>query len=159
MNLYKMIAYLTLLLNVSLNHPYKYVIKIIDYKLKFVVFCDFVFVVGDEMFSREWMQIYINLLATVHAIWHRKIWSTMAQVMAYCLTALSHYLNQCWHIITQADWGVRGDLFWYPSWSVASCWCNATPRKTNSLPLAWDTSITSGVTDKYAARVPVPSPC
>ena len=55
--------------------------------------------------------------------------------------------------------GVRGDLFRDPSWSVASCWCNATPRKTNSLPLAWDMSITSGVTDKYAARVPVPSPC
>ena len=55
--------------------------------------------------------------------------------------------------------GLGGDLFWDPSWSVASCWCNATPRKTNSLPLAWDTSITSGVTDKYAAWVPVPSPC
>ena len=68
-------------------------------------------------------------------------------------------VNQNWNDVVEPKQGVRGDLFWDPSWSVASCWCNATPRKTNSLPLAWDTSITSGVTDKYAARVPVPSPC
>ena len=30
--------------------------------------------------------------------------STLAQVMACCLTAPSHYLNQCWLIIRQVQW-------------------------------------------------------
>ena len=28
----------------------------------------------------------------------------MAQAMAFCLTAPSHYLNQCWHIISKVHW-------------------------------------------------------
>ena len=31
-------------------------------------------------------------------------WSTMVQVMACCLTAPSHYLNQCWLIISEVQW-------------------------------------------------------
>ena len=34
-----------------------------------------------------------------NAIWRHKSGSTLAQVMACCLTALRHYLNQCWLII------------------------------------------------------------
>ena len=30
--------------------------------------------------------------------------STLAQVMACCLTAPSHYLNQCWLIISKVQW-------------------------------------------------------
>ena len=30
--------------------------------------------------------------------------STLAQVMACCLTARSHYLNQCWLIISKVHW-------------------------------------------------------
>ena len=32
-------------------------------------------------------------------IWQQRSWSTLVQVMAYCLKAPSHYLNQCWLII------------------------------------------------------------
>ena len=32
------------------------------------------------------------------AIWCHRTWSTWVQVMACCLTAPSHYLNQCWLI-------------------------------------------------------------
>ena len=35
--------------------------------------------------------------------WHRT-WSVLVQVMACCLTAPSHYLNQCWVIISEALW-------------------------------------------------------
>ena len=35
------------------------------------------------------------------AIWWHKSMSTLAQVMAWCLTAPSHYLNQCWLIISR----------------------------------------------------------
>ena len=29
-------------------------------------------------------------------LWHHGTWSTLVQVMTSCLTAPSHYLNQCW---------------------------------------------------------------
>ena len=35
---------------------------------------------------------------------HLRSWSTLAQVMAKCLTAPSHYLNQCLLIISQVQW-------------------------------------------------------
>ena len=38
------------------------------------------------------------------AIWRCRSGSTMAQVMACCLTAPSHYLNQCWLIINKVHW-------------------------------------------------------
>ena len=38
------------------------------------------------------------------AIWRQRSWSTLAQVMACCLKASSHYLNQCWLIISEVQW-------------------------------------------------------
>ena len=38
------------------------------------------------------------------AIWRQRSGSTLAQVMACCLTAPSHYLNQCWLIISEVQW-------------------------------------------------------
>ena len=43
----------------------------------------------------------INLLRPSDAIWRQITRSTLAQVMACCLTAPSHYLNQCWLIISK----------------------------------------------------------
>ena len=40
----------------------------------------------------------------VTAIWQQRSGSTLAQVMACCLTAPSHYLNQCWLIISKVLW-------------------------------------------------------
>ena len=40
-----------------------------------------------------------NSLRPSDAIWRPRSGSTLAQVMACCLTAPSHYLNQCWLII------------------------------------------------------------
>ena len=37
-------------------------------------------------------------------IWRHKSGSTLAQVMACCLPAPSHYLNQCWLIIRKVQW-------------------------------------------------------
>ena len=39
-----------------------------------------------------------NSLQCSDAIWHQICWSTLVQVMAWCLMAPSHYLNQCWLI-------------------------------------------------------------
>ena len=42
-----------------------------------------------------------NSLRPSDAIWGHRSGSTLAQVMACCLTAPSHYLNQCWLIISK----------------------------------------------------------
>ena len=43
---------------------------------------------------------YFNSLRPNDTIWWQISGSTLAQVMACCLTAPSHYLNQCWLIIS-----------------------------------------------------------
>ena len=42
----------------------------------------------------------------VHCLWKQQQGSrsTLAQVMACCLTAPSHYLNQCWLMISEVFW-------------------------------------------------------
>ena len=46
----------------------------------------------------------INSLWPGDAIWRHGTRSTLAQLMACCLTTPSHYLNQCWLIIGKAPW-------------------------------------------------------
>ena len=46
----------------------------------------------------------INSLWPSDAIRRCRSGSTLAQVMAYCLTAPSHYLNQCWRFISKVHW-------------------------------------------------------
>ena len=44
-----------------------------------------------------------NSLGPSGAIWRQRSGSTLPQVMACCLTAPSHYLNQCW-LISKVEW-------------------------------------------------------
>ena len=44
-----------------------------------------------------------NSLGPSDAIWRQRSGSTLAQVMACCLKALSHYINQCWLIISKVS--------------------------------------------------------
>ena len=46
----------------------------------------------------------VNSLWPSYAIWHHRSGSTLVQVMACCLTAPSHYLNQCWLILSKNQW-------------------------------------------------------
>ena len=46
----------------------------------------------------------INSLWPCDAIRWNRLWSALAQVMACCLMARSHYLNQCWVIISEVLW-------------------------------------------------------
>ena len=46
----------------------------------------------------------IDSLWPSDAIWRYRSGSTLAQVIACCLTAPSHYLNQCWLIINKVQW-------------------------------------------------------
>ena len=45
--------------------------------------------------------VSLSSLGPSDTIWRQKTGSTLAQVMACCLTAPSHYLNQCWLIISK----------------------------------------------------------
>ena len=48
--------------------------------------------------------IKVNSLRPSDAIWRQKSGSTLAQVMACCLMAPSHYLTPCWFIISKVQW-------------------------------------------------------
>ena len=58
---------------------------------------------GGLMFSLL-TPLSFNSLGPSDAIWHWRSWSTLVQVMACCLSAPSHYLNQCWLIISKVLW-------------------------------------------------------
>ena len=47
---------------------------------------------------------WFNSLWPSDAIWRQRSGSILDQVMACCLMALSHYLNQCWLIISEVQW-------------------------------------------------------
>ena len=49
------------------------------------------------------MHTALNSLWPSDAIWHQISLSTLVQVMACCLTAPSHYLNQCWLILSKVQ--------------------------------------------------------
>ena len=46
----------------------------------------------------------LNSLWNSDAIWRHRYRLTLGQVMPCCLTAPSHYLNQCWLLISKVPW-------------------------------------------------------
>ena len=54
--------------------------------------------------TRIFQDYLVKSLWPSDAIWRHRSWSTLAQVMACCLTAPSHYLNQCWLIVSTDQW-------------------------------------------------------
>ena len=60
------------------------------------------------MTSLQWCRVdsFVNIKALLlsAAMWRHRFRPTLAQVMACCLMAPSHYLDQSWHIIKCALW-------------------------------------------------------
>ena len=54
--------------------------------------------------SHRWGISVLNSFWPSDAIWRQRSRSTLVRVMACCLTAPSHYLNQCWLIISKIEW-------------------------------------------------------
>ena len=54
--------------------------------------------------------LIFNSLGPNDAIWHWRSWSTLVQVIACCLTAPSHYLNQCRLIMSKILWHSSEDI-------------------------------------------------
>ena len=66
----------------------------------------------------QWLKrSLINTLWPSDAIWRQGSRSTLVHVMACCLTAPSHHLNQCWLIITKVQWCSSGGNF---AWDVTA---------------------------------------
>ena len=61
-----------------------------------------------EHYPIQWLwkgeYLTINSLWHSDAIWRLRSRSTLVHVMACCLTTASHYLNQCWLIISKVQW-------------------------------------------------------
>ena len=57
---------------------------------------------GRYQLPKKWSQI--NSLCPSDVIWRQGSRSTLTQVMACCLTAPSHYLNQCWLMMSDVLW-------------------------------------------------------
>ena len=56
------------------------------------------------LYAWKYSFLLLNSLWPSDAIQWQKSGSTLAQVMASCLTAPSHYLNQCWLFISKVLW-------------------------------------------------------
>ena len=89
--------------------------------------------------------ILINSLRPSDAIWRHRSGSTLAQVMACCLTPPSHYLNQCWFIISKVQWhsdSSEGNFIRDTSASITKDSLNITYLKLNwNLPGANELNI------------------
>ena len=73
----------------------------------------------------EYLYLYLNLQilkvlvldsSTAESTWPQPWWrqrsgSKLAQAMACCLPAPSHYMNQCWLIISKVQWHSSKDKF------------------------------------------------
>ena len=74
----------------------------------------------------KWVSVTrLNSLCPSDAIWWRRTGSTLAQAMACCLKTPSHYMKQCWRIISKVQWhSVDGNF-------------TKDTSVTNVLKLAW----------------------
>ena len=58
-------------------------------------------------------KLNVNSVWPSDAIWRQGSRSTLVQVVACCLTVPSHYLNQCWLVITKVQWcSSEGNFTW-----------------------------------------------
>ena len=65
--------------------------------------------------------LWVYSLRPSDAIWRQWSWTTLAQVMACCLMAPSHYLNQYWLIISKVLWQAPVGYFKKDTPSI-NCW-------------------------------------
>ena len=62
----------------------------------------------------------VNSLWPSDTIWWQRTGSTVAKVMAWCLMAPSHYLNQCWLTSREAHWHAPDGNFRRKYWRYQS---------------------------------------
>ena len=85
------------------------------------------------------INLTVNSLQANDAIWWHRSGSTLAYLMACCLTAPSHYLNQHWLVIKGLLWHTHGS---YKPGKVIEF--QAYLEKSLNLMLAWKNGILPG---------------
>ena len=83
-----------------------------------------------------------SLWSSYNATWWHKSRSTLTQAMACCLTAPSHYLNQCWLFMSEVQWHSSQGTFIIdttPS-CVICCWPEQTVEQTVELEAIQDST-------------------
>ena len=98
---YAMIYDIILLKKCSLSISYLCSILLNNYPLCKVFF---MYLIIGWVAARLWWWMPINSLSPWEAIWRRRSGWTLAQVLACCLTAPSHYLKPCWLITRRVLW-------------------------------------------------------
>ena len=68
-----------------------------------------------------YVYFFLNSLWPSDVIRQQGTESTLAQIMACCLTAPSHYLNQCWLMISEVLWHSPDSIF-KENTSDVYCW-------------------------------------
>ena len=63
--------------------------------------------------------LFVNSFRPSDAIWWQISRSTLVQVVACCLMAPSHYLDQCWLIITEVQWCSSEDNFAWDNTAIS----------------------------------------
>ena len=70
-------------------------------------------------FQSHWpTDMDINSLLPSDVIWWQGSKSTLAQIMACCLTAPRHYLSQCWLMISEVLWHSPDSNFTENTWHI-----------------------------------------
>ena len=90
------------------NYPHKLTI---NFYVKYVQYCALLWLDHGWFYSYpsgllhwSWCdKMQVNSLGPSDAIWRQRSGSPLAQVMSCCLTTPSHYLNQCWLIISKVE--------------------------------------------------------
>ena len=97
---------------------------------------------------------WFNSLWPSDAIWRHRSRSTLAQVMACCLTASSHYLHQYWLIISKVYWHSYEGNFARDTLAINHMnWCENYPSKISfKSPRDQWVKITSDTTIELKAR-------
>ena len=90
-----------------------------------------------ECFFNKMHIIHFNSLWPDDAIWRHRSGSTLAQVMACCLTAPSHYLNQSWLIISKVlcHSSPRGQ--WVNTFHISLCSSDTIKNSQNCFWPTW----------------------
>ena len=100
-----------------------------------------------------WIFLEIISLWPSDAIWWHRPWSTMAQVMAWCLMPPSHYLNQCLFIINDILWHSPKTNFTESTQDINQqnevenyiCKSYAYISRGNKLSTVWPTKLAHGL--------------
>ena len=83
----------------------------------------------------RYIYLFMNTSWTGDALWRHRIWSTLAQVMAYCQTAPRYYLNRWWQImIGEVSWHSPLSKFTGNSKNIHH-WCNHLTWYSGTLQL------------------------